>query len=485
MNAEFEKYAREQLSHYEMSIDTDALWAGVSAQIRPEKPRRKGGLWFFLLGIVVGLGLVALFFANDNIQTEASSAVIHEANANKLHQQSSGTPAAIDNAQEKSLNTTTSDSNDPLVKEEPIVNINSTKEASATSKNISVASNSKSLKLQRGANNSNIPPTSTNTLPVTDSDDNISTISDKGKQPALGISVVREQFQALKPLPTLSPGFLHSEKDFSPEFLAGFKTLPANFGNKDFKKRGRRKGAFFRDLRFGLGLYGGLSRSNADLEAKNASAEEFLLLRTNTEKQLETIHLGLNAIVQSEQNFFFRTGIEYTRIASLFSRNSQVVEQDSVPGIVEIQINGITGERDTIFGDVLVTRTTDYRKKSYNYFHLVDVPVIIGYNFGTDPWRIGVEAGIYANVFIRNKGDIGLESGEFYDIGEDEEEWYRNNIGISPYVGINAAYNVSENIQIHLTPSFRFNSLFSTDANPLEQQHGNLGVRAGVRYIFD
>lgn len=494
MNAEFEKIAREKLSGYELSVDTDALWANVNAQVHPEKTKRRGAWWLFFLGLLVGVGLFSLFFINNNNNTEntatiAASVVAEEANSSSNKQKTN-----IANATQMPV-TETEQLNSAVSNATTNETINNTqfstiKEATTIkSKSVAVTttSNTHSQQTQSAqqGNNSITPPTFENTIDQDQNSTDQSSIINVTAHKPVANSIVKQTLRAVDQLPTLSPGLLYSEASLAPDFLTDYKVLPLKSEQKIIK-RGRRPGAFFRNLRFGLGLYGGISQSNTDLEAKNESAREFLLARTNSEKQLETLHLGFNAIVQSEQNFFLRTGVEYTRIGSLFSRASQTTELDSVPGIIEIRINSVTGLADTIRGNVLVTKTVDYTKKSYNYFHLVDVPVIIGYNFGNDPWRIGVEAGIYANIMVSNKGDIPLNDGtDFYDIGEDENDWFRTNIGISPYAGINAAYNVSENIQIHVTPSFRFNSLFSTDANPLKEQHGNLGVRAGVRYMFD
>ena len=113
------------------------------------------------------------------------------------------------------------------------------------------------------------------------------------------------------------------------------------------------------------------------------------------------------------------------------------------------------------------------------------MPVILGYNFGSDPWSIGVEGGVYANIMIQSKGEIARPDETFYDKEEDPDGWYKNNIGISPFVGFNVGYKVTDNVQIHFSPSFRFPSTFSTSNNPLVEKHGTLGVSAGVRYFFD
>ena len=74
---------------------------------------------------------------------------------------------------------------------------------------------------------------------------------------------------------------------------------------------------------------------------------------------------------------------------------------------------------------------------------------------------------------------------EFYDLELDEESWFNNDIGIQPYIGFSAAYHVSDYFNIHLSPGFRFETVFSTDANPLVEKHSTLGIKAGVRFILN
>ncbi|MFT5765812.1 MAG: hypothetical protein ACI8X3_003249, partial [Saprospiraceae bacterium] len=388
-------------------------------------------------------------------------------------------------------------------KAEAIVAIqNTTKEASAKQSNLNTktTSSARSAQAKTTGNKGTILPLSNKPaslqpsifLPLAAEKDK-DNLSDNDFSADNTILVPKRNFTSAAMLPTLLPGVINYNlftdvdiTSFTPKLKS---VLAGNVLPKEDKKKRKNTPDIFRDIKFGMGLYTGLSRSNSDLEAKTGSATPFVVARTFSEKQLETIHFGLNAFIQTDKGLYLRTGAEYTRIGSLFSRNAEQVTMDTTQGIIKYEISGISGDTINIIeGDVIVTRTTRYIKKSYNYFHLIDVPVIFGYNFGEndDTWRIGLEAGIYANVFLKNKGEIPLETdGSFYDLADDPQKWYKTNIGISPFVGVNIAYNVSQNIQLHFSPNFRFNAVYSTDANPIKEKHGNLGVQAGIRYFFD
>ncbi len=188
----------------------------------------------------------------------------------------------------------------------------------------------------------------------------------------------------------------------------------------------------------------------------------------------------------TKQNFYLRSGLEYTRIGSVFNNNTSFIATDSIEGIKEIIVNMVTGERDTIMGTIAQTTTTEFVKKHYNYVHLIDIPIIVGYQWEYEPWSIGIEGGIYANISAKHTGEISSPTNEaFYDLAKDENNWFKTNIGIQPFIGLNASYNLSENLQIHLSPGFRFNAVFSTDKNLLQAKQALLGLKTGVRYTFD
>ena len=194
----------------------------------------------------------------------------------------------------------------------------------------------------------------------------------------------------------------------------------------------------------------------------------------------------MNYLYSAKKHLYLRSGAEYTRIASVFSSNSSLTTIDSTWAAKEITVNTITGERDTMFGNVPSITTTEFTKKHYNYIHLIDIPVIIGYQFEYEPWSIGIEGGIYANISAKYTGEISsTASDSFYDLEADEDKWFKTNIGIQLFIGLNAAYNVSDNFQVHFSPGFRFETLFSTDKNPVKEKHASLGIRFGVRYVFD
>jgi predicted 3-demethylubiquinone-9 3-methyltransferase (glyoxalase superfamily) len=159
---------------------------------------------------------------------------------------------------------------------------------------------------------------------------------------------------------------------------------------------------------------------------------------------------------------------------------------DSVDGIQKIYINNNTGDTIFIYGQVPVTTTTTYNKITYNYFHLLDIPLLLGYTYKNESnnFSFGFEAGALINISTKTKGEIMTPDNEFYDMKADNLNWFKDNIGVSFSASVNVAYHLNENFQIYLAPTARLESVFSTEANPIEQKHGSLGVNIGARYFI-
>src|SRR5690606_7594137 len=115
---------------------------------------------------------------------------------------------------------------------------------------------------------------------------------------------------------------------------------------------------------------------------------------------------------------------------------------------------------------------------------LIDIPVMAGFNYRNERWSFGVEAGALLNISVKSKGEILTPDNEIYDLKEDRLDWFRENIGVTFIASVNAAYLLNDNLELYLAPTARLDSVFSTDANPINQKHGALGFNLGMRYFI-
>ncbi|MEM9918485.1 MAG: hypothetical protein AAF990_10340, partial [Bacteroidota bacterium] len=239
----------------------------------------------------------------------------------------------------------------------------------------------------------------------------------------------------------------------------------------------------FSQFSFGLGARIGLLRSIRQLEARQESASDYLRAREASESQLETFELGLDAYLNHRKSgFYLRTGFNYTRTAERFEYEDIQIERDSVEGIRELQINA-AGDTTPVFGQIAVTRRTEYRRKVYNSIQWLDIPLVVGYRINSNsPLTMNLEAGVHINAALRREGTIlQNESGEFLDFGGNDD-LFKSSIGIGFYAGFALFYEWTPGWEVGLQPNFRYYpSAISQEGYSLDQSYRMIGVNASIR----
>ena len=206
--------------------------------------------------------------------------------------------------------------------------------------------------------------------------------------------------------------------------------------------------------------------------------------RRESEEALEYLHGNLLLGVRHHTGLYALTGLGYTSITERFSLNTERTERDSVGGITEIYINA---EGDSTFTEGMVERIRyiTYRKRTYSSYTLLDVPLIVGYEWEKRRWSFGAEAGIFLNISLKAKGDaLGVEN-NFTRL--EETDWFKPSIGLSYYGSLRIGYAIDEKTRISLGPTYRYVPNIAGDPNStyaFEQKYGLLGLNLGIARRF-
>ncbi len=481
----FEKYTRQTLQQHHAAIDAEALWANLEPKVVKSPPKRRGFFWLFL-----GLGLSAFVAAGWWWSTDQPSAAPSD-QLSATEEPTASTPSTA------ALEISTSDTDQQAA------------ETDATTVAVAPSANQPTHSTKTTANS--ITPSST---PITTKTVSALSRSDQtDNTPAASIAMgnnaeVTMTSDASEVNLTVSPELnddspkSNSSIDAAPEevntlalqivnltvgppALAFEPLIPLSFEKSEDQRLRRRRGAFVRNLRYGVGAYVGVGRPSRTLEAREGTPPAYEQVRLNTEKQQESIQAGLELMVQSEQGFYFRTGLQYERIASKFTFNSTITRIDTIEGVQQIIINNFLNDTTEIMGPVPHERTTTFDKITYNNFHIIDVPLILGYNFSQQNWTFGLEAGVTLNIRTSLDGEVFDPELNFYDLATDEQSWYKTNIGARFQAGITAGYLLDNNWQIYFSPRITAPANFNSDESPIRHKYSGLSFRTGVRFFFD
>jgi hypothetical protein len=130
--------------------------------------------------------------------------------------------------------------------------------------------------------------------------------------------------------------------------------------------------------------------------------------------------------------------------------------------------------------EILVRDGNQAHLKGRNTFSYIEIPVLVGYEFGINRWRLSIKGGIGVGLLTRQQS--------FY-LSTDEAEIMPISTGVYTkiiYNGILRAglhYNFTSQLGIDFVPFTRlnFNNMTNKDAT-FQQKYTNIGLQVGVNY---
>jgi len=206
-------------------------------------------------------------------------------------------------------------------------------------------------------------------------------------------------------------------------------------------------------------------------------SNDYVTQRENTEKTRYGVGGGVRISVDLPIDISLRTGLFYNQIHERFD----LVDTNASRTI--IYTNNITGISDTL------NETGTHIMETYNYYRTLDIPVLVGYTFKKGNMYAGVNGGILFNILLKQKGHILKADNQptliTNNSSEEGETYFKNNIGLQLYGGIEFGYKVNERIDFLIEPHVRHMLNSITQYNhPLSQKYTTYGLSGGLRFKF-
>jgi len=217
------------------------------------------------------------------------------------------------------------------------------------------------------------------------------------------------------------------------------------------------------------------------IENKSAT-QQYLAKKDSSESMRLGYSAGVRLVKPITDNFLVRTGLQYTQINEKFTYRTE----DEVKTITVISVRTIIrGPGDTLrVTDTSTVQQVGYKTNSIkNRFRSFDIPVTVGYQFGNDNLKFGINAGVIFNISSWYQGVILDSSMAAVPISKGTNQVYKNNIGLGIYGGISVLKKMGENTQLFFEPYFRYNLSGITSGQASYQQKFSLGgLSIGLRY---
>jgi Outer membrane protein beta-barrel domain len=468
----FEQHIRDRFDGREVQVDKNELWANIAPQL--ESPKKERKIWFFfLLGIATGATLLGLYFFIQQDSTPSTLVITattiaeqQKAITKSSHEQTPQTSQEDASETTPSNNTTTSRQL-PAITE--AAKNNQLQQTYASKPKSSVFANHNTTSTTQAKETTAFFQTSNNPVPTTD---RVETANNSNQAISTETTITTE---AIPTLSSLSKAAIPS-LDLSP-FTSSFdytKKVAENTSEVLITPQQSKS-------RIGLGLYGGLSATQTLRKERATTDFVYTQLRGSTEDPLPAFHLGLQAVFEINKNIYIQSGLEYSQLRSRLNLKDEKILID--PNTYEITRGiGITDTSVFIPDNVIVAEVA--QNKTISHIHLMDLPVFVGYQFGQTRWRVGLEAGAFINLSLQKDGEILQEDISIYDLKEDNNGWYKSNVGIRPHLGLVTTCNLTKHYQLYFSTGMTFNKVFTTDRSPVQEEKSLFGVRMGGRYFF-
>lgn len=475
--SQFDRNIKNALSNHSSEVDVDGLWADMEADVDAinagKKKKRRAIWWFMGLGtFLLGFGLAYILLQEDKIETTAlgeepiatsieSSPVRETTEIQKTNTLDLATKPA----------TVLPEENDDFKDKENVLRTPATKSVKFIKSNEAI----KTVQSQPTTSNDEVSELVSNPSENL-RETHFSKREDFNSMPALGLSILNVDSEnwLLKPqdhrtlIQKLSPT----------QFIQEDQLEDAEQGmyNEPFSNYGRDR------MRFSIAAQTSISLTDRKLEAPE-ELRILLGLRETSEKTLETIQMGLRLNLHLKSGLEFGSGINLTQINERFDYRHSFTTVDSIWGIEAYQIT-LEGDTVPIYGNIPHIRDTIIRKKYFNKYRMIEIPVMVGFRFKAQRTIFGVQAGTFVNLSMTPEGRILTSESQEIDI--NKEQVFKTNIGLSYYFGVSIEHPFNDNFSAYVSPFMRyFPENFAKSSYGLKQQYALYGIDVGVRYLLD
>ena len=295
-----------------------------------------------------------------------------------------------------------------------------------------------------------------------------------------------------------SIGDIYSSKVFENETFAKFAAANTisyvrnnnasnfKFGSKDYNK-------YLNDLKLSLLCPGSNPNTDWYIEpfagpiygfkkiSNNTATSTYLQQKDSSESMQIGYAAGVNIVKPISEHFVLKTGVWVSQINERFSYKTE--NEIKTTTVVTVR-NIIRAPGDTLrISDTSSVQQIGYKNTVVgNLYKTLDIPVIIGYEFGKGSLKLGINAGVIVNVKHGFEGAVYDSSLTAITVNKETNNVYKTNIGLGLYAGFRIAKDLNDKTQLFVEPHFRYNLSNMTTPNTSFNQKINVtGVNIGLR----
>ncbi|MDP1763804.1 MAG: hypothetical protein Q8L07_07925 [Sediminibacterium sp.] len=213
----------------------------------------------------------------------------------------------------------------------------------------------------------------------------------------------------------------------------------------------------------------------------NTASQQYLLTKDSSESMQAGYSAGLRLVKPITENLLLKAGLNYSQINQKYVyRTENEVKTTTVITVRTI----IRAPGDTVIvNDTSTVQQIGFKNNTvYNRYRSFDIPVTIGYQFGNEDLKIGINAGVVFNVSSWYQGVILDSTLATVVLTKSGNGVYRTNLGLGLYAGVSVVKRLSDDLHIFVEPHLRYNlSNMTSPGSAYHQKFSIGGLSLGVR----
>ncbi len=214
----------------------------------------------------------------------------------------------------------------------------------------------------------------------------------------------------------------------------------------------------------------------------NSASAQYLQKKDSSESMMIGFTAGARIVKPLTDNILLKTGIQYTQMNERYTyRSENEIKTTTVVTVRTI----IRAPGDTVVvSDTSSLQTIGYKNLTYkNRFRSIDVPLLIGYQFGNEDIKIGINAGVIFNLSSWYQGVLMDSTLAVVPLTKSNDMVYKSKLGLGLYAGISVSKQLGEDMQIFFEPYFRYNlSNMTSTQSSFNQKFSLGGLSIGLRF---
>jgi hypothetical protein len=215
----------------------------------------------------------------------------------------------------------------------------------------------------------------------------------------------------------------------------------------------------------------------------NGASANYLQKKDSTEHLRGGFTVGARFSKTIGEHNYLKLGIQYNQINELFSQRKEDQVQTTTV-IVRRTITTTQGTTTTVTDTSSVTQIGYRVIKSMNHYKNVELPVMLGYEFGMPDanWRFTINGGLIIGLSSWYMGETIDSSLQVVAINSKSNSGvYEHSFTTSIYGSLGIYRRITPELDVFAEPYFRYNILGTNSLYGVNQRFGAAGISLGMR----